>query len=139
MSFSDSGQASIRWTEEMSTGIPELDEQHHQLIVIIAQLSEALRHGRGEDEVRDTLASLADYAQRHFKLEELCMSNYSCPTARQNETAHERFLSNLEAFKERLDREGASADLARDVHSDLGLWLVNHILRTDVCLRSCVG
>ena len=64
----------IEWTEDLATGVPEIDAQHKELFSRINRLLEACNQGQGRAEVGKTLAFLEEYVLIHFSTEEKIMT-----------------------------------------------------------------
>ncbi len=128
----------IQWTPQMTTGMPDLDKQHQEIIRRINELHELMQQGRGKTELSNLLKYLLDYTADHFAKEEACMAKYGCPAAAGNMQAHRRFVEKVQHFQERLEREGASSELVISLRQDLADWLSSHICKTDVQLKDSI-
>ncbi len=128
----------MKWKEEHATGIERVDEQHRTLFKAADDFRIALAGGRGAKSYFVLLDFLASYAKRHFRFEERCMLQHSCPVAEQNKEAHSRFLANLYEFQQRYETGGYKAADALQLINTLEAWLDAHICHIDIHLRSCV-
>lgn len=83
----------ITWDDSMSTGLPNIDAQHKEIIEKYNELDEALAQGSGR--ARTVAGELLDFLQFysawHFEREEKCMEEYKCPAAEANKQAHAEF------------------------------------------------
>ena len=70
---------SIEWQDDLSLGIPELDEQHHEIFRRFAAFSEACQQEQGREALMDLLSFMHLYATRHFASEEQLMAEYHYP------------------------------------------------------------
>ena len=127
------------WTPAMATGVATVDEQHRELFRQINLIEDAMRHGQGKDLVETTLNFLADYALRHFAMEEQHMNETNCPVAAENKKAHDQFLAKFRELRGKLDASGGSTVLALEIHDFLGNWLVNHIHKIDCQMQTCAA
>jgi len=125
----------MKWSDEFSTGVGHLDQQHRMLFQMVTDYREALDEARGERVYDDFLRSLDAYVRVHFGSEEACMVSYACPAAEANAAAHARFVATLTWFRERHRAVGFNRDDARNLVDTLDRWLVDHICRLDVRLR----
>ena len=57
----------IEWTQALSVGMDEIDQQHQQLYSIIAQLIDARKQGLDHQSVLSILTRLVDYSDYHFR------------------------------------------------------------------------
>ena len=62
--------ALIPWTEELSVGIPAIDEQHQKLITLINELHRAIESGKGHEKLERIVDELLVYTREHFGYEE---------------------------------------------------------------------
>lgn len=128
----------LEWNDLMSTGIEEVDEQHKKLLNAINDFGDAIRLGKGKDELINMLKFANDYAIQHFKFEESCFTKYHCPTAEKNKAAHAEFRAIFDRYWAQFQQEGASDLLLLNIHNEFATWLVNHIWRIDTTLKPCV-
>ncbi len=130
----------IIWNPEwMATGIPEVDEQHQELIRHFNEFHEAMVHGKGQATAIRLLGFLADYTETHFTCEERCMNKYHCPAAAANLTAHNSLRQEIARLRGRIkDNKLSIVDLV-NVERTLGVWIQEHICTVDIELRGCVS
>ena len=121
----------FEWTEAMSTGIEEIDNEHRTLFAWINRLSEANATGTGEHEVMRVLSFLGIYASKHFAHEEDCFARHVCPHAELNRKAHREFVTHFAHVKAECEAHGVTETKALELQEWLGQWLQNHILRVD--------
>lgn len=123
----------ITWSSSYQTGVASIDSQHQKLVGYLNDLETAIAAGAGSREIPALVARMEAYADEHFRHEEGCMHQLSCPTAQINVTAHREFMAMVAAAKQRLAKGGGSAALiATRMHRELCDWTLNHILRVDV-------
>ncbi len=123
--------------EKMSTGFPDIDQQHRELITRLNHLLGAMSAGHGQDELLPLVDFLAEYTVKHFGHEEGCMARHHCPVAAANKAAHDRFLLTVRDFRMQLKAKGPSVALLIDAQRELSDWVRNHIIRVDTHLRDC--
>ena len=129
----------LKWDAAlMSTGVDEVDRQHQKLIEHINELYRLMKEGHGTDGITEFVDFLSEYAESHFRHEEGCMAQHRCPAAMQNKLQHIQFSRTLSDFRRRLVKDGPTGSLAIEVQRNVGEWMRNHILRTDIELRGCV-
>lgn len=127
------------WSEAMSTGVPEVDNQHKELFSQINYLREAMQQGKGRDKIEAMLDYLADYALRHFATEERWMARLGCPAAAENKRQHADFAARFKQMRERLTASGVSVPMVVEMSGFLSDWLVRHISGTDAQMRLCAA
>jgi hemerythrin len=127
------------WDEEtMSTGLPEIDAEHKQLISWMDDLIELMKQGQGRSQIEPLLEKLAGYTGTHFAHEEKCMVQYACPVAGANVVAHKKFVGMVAELRKQFDTDGASSLLVMDLQHELLTWFTSHIRGTDTQLGPCV-
>lgn len=129
----------IQWDDKYCTGIDKVDEHHKKLFEMLNAFENDIKQGAGEKACRATLIFLSGYVKNHFGFEEKCMTEYNCPVAGKNFAAHQEFLETFKSFEERLGKEGFTWNLLRELHAAAEEWLVNHICKIDIHLKSCAA
>lgn len=128
----------IAWTSLMTTGVPELDDQHRALIDTLNQLADAMSTNKGPQEIGNILAFAGEYAQSHFQAEEAYFEKYHCPASAQNRQEHAEFLARFRELHDQFQKCGADFKFVSSVYRELSNWLVRHILGVDVQLRDAL-
>lgn len=128
----------IVWDVTMSTGVAKIDQQHQELISKLNGLLEAMRKGRGKDEIGKLIAYLGEYVVKHFSDEEAEMERVKCPAATANRIAHQQFVKRFTEIRNRFDKDGVSPKLIIDVQQALLDWFVAHIRSIDTKLALTV-
>jgi hemerythrin len=129
----------MQWNDTlMSTGVPEIDAQHKELIKRLNELFERMQRGDGVQTISSVLDFVGNYATRHFAHEEECMNRMHCPAAIANKQAHAAFLTTFTTLRRRFDLEGPSALLAIETQKQLTTWLTGHICKVDTQMKTCV-
>jgi len=120
------------WTDELKTGVDDIDTQHKEIIDKINRLHEAVKEGRGREYIKEILDFLEGYINSPFSLEERYMADFNYP--RQAMMAHVRQHKDLTEKYRELKKEFSEGHmlvttlLAKEI---LGLWWVTHIKNTD--------
>jgi hemerythrin len=123
----------------MTTGVPEIDAQHKELLNRFNEFVEALLTGKGREEAGKTLDFLQFYAQWHFQREEKCMDEYRCPVAAANRAAHRQFLERFGQLYEQYQDSDVNPEVMYNTFWELQDWIIKHIKRVDTQLVSCVN
>lgn len=133
--------AKLFWSERLSVGVPELDEDHKTLIDIINALrvetqSEAGRAKR----VNKQLNALIRYAETHFAREERVMSVCGYKALPEHHEEHEDFVAKITEVARRFrdDPEGSSELVGEELLEYLENWLIKHILVVDMDYKPLV-
>ena len=120
----------VEWSDELSVGIQEIDEQHKYLVGLVNELNEALITRGGTDAVRETFDRLIEYTRTHFVVEESLMRILGYPDYENHKHSHEQLLGQVLAFKERFETEHRVH--RRELMEFLKQWLTQHIMKEDV-------
>ena len=130
----------LKWDDSFETGVPEVDDQHKELITNFNALLEALSsgHGRGHKETGKILDYLKSYAVFHFESEERYMDQYDCPAAEANKVAHKIFLTDFGDLYEKYQTNSIDAKLMMTTAVTLSQWIANHIITIDAQLHDYV-
>ncbi|MGE4536673.1 MAG: bacteriohemerythrin [Desulfovibrio sp.] len=121
--------AILIWDQSLAVGIQEIDSQHQKLVRMICDLHEAMRSGKGKDQVETILHELEEYAVEHFGFEEKLMEQYKYPGYLNHRKEHEKFVDKVLAFGN--DFRANKVALTNEVMNFLKNWLVGHIKGTD--------
>lgn len=121
----------VQWTEALSTGAPEIDEQHKELINRINALLDACAGNRPRDEVGLVIDFLEEYVVAHFNNEENRMVATGYSEYRQHKSEHAIFIERVADVKRKFQSEGAAAEVLHLATRTLMEWLDVHIRRTD--------
>ena len=125
----------MRWSDEFSVRVGEIDGQHRHLVDLINELYQAMQAGRGDEVIGAILDELVAYAAAHFSLEEQYMERFRFEGYAAHKRAHEAFvekvLAVVEAFK------AGRAGVTLGVMNFLRDWIVEHILKVDKKYSDC--
>jgi hemerythrin len=129
--------ALMQWTTKMSVGVPELDDDHKQLIAIINRLAEQSSGPPRQAIVRQCLFALRRYAEAHFGREEKVMAACNYPELGRHKDEHRQFIDRIRETTERFDQDPdqVSAHVDDDLLAFLRDWLSHHILIEDMAYR----
>ncbi|MFI5109507.1 MAG: bacteriohemerythrin [Terriglobales bacterium] len=119
----------ITWDQTYSVRVKRIDEQHQQLFALINELHEAMREGKRQTIVQDTLRRLAVYTVTHFRAEEELLRKSNFPGLAEHHAEHQKYVARVHQFEEDLKAGHNTTSVA--VLQFLRDWLAEHILRTD--------
>ncbi|MGE5604767.1 MAG: bacteriohemerythrin [Bacteroidota bacterium] len=120
----------VQWIDEKySVKIQKIDEQHQMLIKIINEVFEAKTNDLGKMAIAGVLKRMTDYAQIHFKDEEVLMAEHVYPELEEHRSAHQYFITKVADFNRgfNLDQD----TLTEEMLNFLKNWLLKHIMETD--------
>lgn len=132
--------AKLEWSQRLSVGVPELDEDHQTLIRIINDLRD---HQEGDAEpkaIDRSLNALIRYAELHFAREERVMSACGYRALPEHHGEHQEFVAEITGIvrKFREDPKANSALVGDALLEFLENWLIKHILVVDMDYKPLV-
>ncbi len=119
------------WDDDLSVGIPQIDEQHKVLIAIINRLNAAMKKKMSTSIKGKVLEELLDYTKTHFGIEEELFRRhrYQEPECSEHLRAHAAFIKTIDDIsKQSLAGKDAVSIKALNF---LRRWLIEHIKGTD--------
>jgi hemerythrin-like metal-binding protein len=129
----------FKWDDKYSTGNKEIDEQHKQIFAYLDELELHIAQGASQRWVGQFMEDLGLYTRTHFCYEEICMRQTQCPVAGKNKEQHTKLLAAFASAEQRFELEGVSDELLQQLKNFLTSWLVNHIMKIDIHLKSCIN
>jgi hemerythrin len=121
--------AFIDWSDALSVGFEEVDQDHKKLVEIVNSLDEAVSGEPNSDLLKGIFAELLSYTQWHFRHEERLMQNCGYPDFFVHKEAHEDLLGQASELNEKF--QGGDASVPQSLLPFLKDWLTKHILETD--------
>lgn len=119
----------LQWEDRFSVGVDQFDRQHRVLVDLINELHEAMRTGKGQQELGVILEKLVQYTRVHFASEEEWMVRYQYPEYPQHRASHDHLTRQVLEFQ-RQYKDG-TIGLSVQMIQFLKEWLVNHIIGED--------
>jgi len=123
---------SIGWSDAFATGVPEIDQQHRELLEHVSRLLEVMRSEPSA--VGRALDFLGDYTVSHFDAEERLMEHHAYPDAPLHREAHAGFVRTFGRLRFDYDLDGLTEGLTELIGGWLVDWLKHHILESDRAL-----
>ncbi|HET7838405.1 MAG TPA: bacteriohemerythrin [Rectinemataceae bacterium] len=121
--------AFIEWSNSLSVGLAEIDDQHRRLIGLINRLSEVSEAGEAPASVSAALGELESYVATHFALEEGYFDRFQYPAAKEHKAEHLAFAQRVASLK--AEFLAGKSGLSRELLPFLRSWLTNHIAFSD--------
>ena len=120
----------LRWTEEYSVGVKELDDHHRQLFFLLNNNLKSVIEKNGDSKtIIEDLKKLQEYAVNHFQAEENLFLKINYPDAKAHICEHEEFRKELRKLDILAD---GTDDLARlKLLLFLSTWFTKHIMTVD--------
>ena len=122
---------SLGWSDELATGVAEIDNQHKEIFSRVDRLSAACSEGKGKEEVLRLLLFLEEYVKEHFAAEERLQLRHAYPEYATHKSQHLHFMADVARLTAAFKDEGATLSLVIMTNKTLASWLVQHITRLD--------
>ena len=125
---------SVEWTEKMSTGVPEIDDEHKEWIRRFNEFDDSLVGEYSTEHMYIALRFFEMYTQFHFEHEENRVLKKQSEQAKKNRMEHGLIKNLIKDLKKRIKDEGAGLVEVMELKMEMDRWLVDHIMKTDIQL-----
>ena len=119
------------WNEGMSVGIDAIDEDHKQIIAILAKLTSAEHGETSAQTIDDIFTELENYVTLHFSREEALLQRANYPDLIAHKASHQKFIDKLPKLKQEWLTKDCLA-CSEKITTFLSKWVVHHILEEDL-------
>lgn len=119
----------IDWTNDLSVGIEEIDEQHKILVSLVNRLYQGIIHQTDVTVLQEVLNELVQYTVVHFSVEESLMRIFDYPGYDEHKTYHQDLTKQVKDLNEKF--KSGKATISMELLSFLRKWLTNHIMVED--------
>jgi len=119
----------IEWSDELSVGIQEIDEQHKVLVQLVNEMHDAIHDHRGREASAEILPRLGEYTKIHFAVEESLMRIFDYPGYDEHKKQHEELLKEIVDLQQKI--ESGKSSVSFQLLHFLKMWLTQHILDSD--------
>jgi hemerythrin-like metal-binding protein len=129
----------IEWSDDLSVGVEQIDDDHKVLIVIINKMIHEV--GKNKDLLIHHFDELEDYTRYHFRREEKlmisqCLTDEDRVMVKGHIKEHQRFIKKIPELKKKI-LFASSADVSFETIDFLVSWLLDHIIVKDLSLSQC--
>ncbi|MDJ0806841.1 MAG: bacteriohemerythrin [Gammaproteobacteria bacterium] len=121
--------ALLSWSDELSVGIQEIDEQHKVLVALLNDLHNAVLSRHGREAVGPILGRLAEYTRIHFAVEESLMRILDYPRYEEHKEEHVSLIKEVNELHRKFNDEGLN--ISMNLLHFLKDWLGEHIIHSD--------
>lgn len=125
------------WSQDLSTGMAEIDVEHQLQINLVETLLQAVASGKPREDVDALLQSLLDTSNAHFTGEELLMRMHSWERYAQHVEEHRQLLEDLQGM--RISFETGQGAALTATATRVQAWLANHIRTHDHAFADCMA
>jgi hemerythrin len=117
----------VEWTQELETGIKEIDSQHRQFVNLINELDDAIRTSNA-DGIKRVIEGVLNHTVTHFEFEEELMQKAGFSSLKAHQQSHEFFMRKVAVLRGNFNAGGNVSTL---LLGTLKGWLANHIKGED--------
>jgi len=121
--------AFLSWSDELSVGIQEIDEQHKVLVDLLNDLHNAVLSRHGRESVGPILGRLAEYTRIHFAVEESLMRILDYPQYEAHKEEHISLIEQVMELQRKFKEE--NLNISMNLLHFLKNWLGEHIIHSD--------
>ncbi len=120
----------IKWSDRMTTGIPQIDDDHKILVTLLNQLLGAVQNRQEHQAIIKISDSLLNYVSRHFAREEAVMEVCEYPHLENHRNIHRLLTQKAESFAAFLAK-GDDHKVVVDFVEFIKGWFLDHTLSMD--------
>ena len=117
----------VEWTQELETGIKEIDGQHRQFVNLINELDDVIQTGNA-DGIKHVIEGVLNHTVTHFEFEEELMRKAGFSSLKAHQQSHEFFMRKVAVLRGNFN---AGENVSTLLLSMLKGWLANHIKGED--------
>jgi len=125
----------IKWKDEYSVGIKEIDEQHKYFITLLNDLNNAVCSSKDRHELDTLFQKLAEYAERHFATEEKYFDEFNYDGAAEHKLKHQEMRDSIKKIENQ--KSGNEIDFYGNIVYFLKDWLEDHLEKMDQEYEEC--
>ncbi|OVE82627.1 hypothetical protein BVY03_00510 [bacterium K02(2017)] len=119
----------LEWKQDYNLNIAHIDGQHSKIVDYINQIRIAAGSDEKTDIIYDTLNSLREYSQNHFREEEFLMKENNYNKLEEHINQHNYFISRITDIRLKLKKK--EPVLLVELTAFLFGWLIKHICIED--------
>lgn len=120
--------SAVQWTVKLEVGHGKIDEQHKQLVAMLASLDSAMTKNN-RPEIDRVLDGLVDYTVTHFGTEERLMDQNTYPAVSEHKSEHAKFIDKVQKARANFNTQAVTTAIV--MGNFLNDWLVSHIQTHD--------
>jgi hemerythrin len=119
----------LKWKQDYSVGVPEIDEQHKNLFETAKSLLDLYQTDGANDEFFSGMRKMFEIADSHFSYEENMLKEIGYPDFDAHCESHRELSRTIRSFLKRL--KSNQPNLFDEMQLVMKNWLVSHLLRED--------
>ncbi len=119
----------MKWSNEYSVEIQEIDEQHKCIVSYINELYEAMSKKEHADLVADIIQKLVEYTKIHFAVEEALMRIFHYEEYERHKEIHDSIVQQVLIYQGKF--MAGEDEVGMELLMFLKGWLFEHINKVD--------
>ncbi len=124
----------ISWSDSLSVGVAEIDEEHRQFVARVNELNQAIVECRDKATVERLLDLMLMEATHHFWHEQRLLAQWQYPQRAAHAAKHAQLTEQFERVMKEFERADVSFTWAlKGLH--IKQLLVDHLLKEDMKFR----
>lgn len=121
--------AYMDWTDSLSVGVLQIDNEHKKLVALVNDLNDSMKNGKSKETLQKIFSELVDYTMTHFTNEESLMQKVNYVNFTVHKREHDELTKKARVLKD--DFIAGKMMVSIEVRDFLKNWIVNHIQKTD--------
>lgn len=121
----------LKIDQKLLYNIPELDDEHAELILRAEQVMAAYQKGDPHQEILRLLAFLQSYVVEHFAHEEAIQLQLNYPEYQDHQKIHEAFKADVQALYADIVKNGLHLNSRLKLNYLVNDWIYKHIGEED--------
>lgn len=127
----------IELTEDLLTGVPEMDEQHRVLVGLLNEVYALARQGQREEAREKLLSGVVAYVDFHFRAEEAFQEKIGFPECEAHRKIHESFRKQVLEWVE--EAKAGDEKAIHEIVAMIWAWFFRHIAVRDKAYGTFCG
>lgn len=121
----------IDWSDVLSVGISEMDNEHKELFVRINRLLSAIMSQDKSLDIAEIVQFINEYIDYHFRDEEKLQAQYNYPKLNEHKKLHATYEAYFADIEKKLNNGQFDAPLLIEIQDKVVNWLLDHIAKVD--------
>ncbi len=122
----------LELTKDMLLGIPQIDEQHRELVRMLNATQSSGFGKSSAAEIQKALDFLGSYIVKHFTDEEVLQMKSRYPKFEWHKEQHKAFIEDFKKLRQEFMANGVSAKFTLTLNQKVIGWVVRHIQQVDI-------
>ena len=124
----------LKWTDFLTVGVPEMDEEHRKFIAQVNELTKAVLERRDKATIRRLMDSMLAEAANHFRNEEELLVEWNYPDQADHAAKHVELSEQLKLVKREFEAPAISF-MGALKGLQINQLLIDHLLKEDMKYR----